>query len=156
MLRDGVEVATVTGTSYADPGLTNDTAYAYRVVAVDGHGNRSPASAATTATPTDLTAPATPTAVTATPGDGRVDLTWPANTEPDLATYRVLRDGVEIATVTGTSFTDTALVYALVAVDTHGNRSATGPSTSATPTDTSRIVAMSFCEPRSWPSPLSS
>ncbi|MGY6757717.1 fibronectin type III domain-containing protein [Klenkia terrae] len=142
VLRDGVEVATVTGTSYTDPGLTNDTAYAYRVVAVDGHGNRSPASAATTATPTDLTAPATPGAVTATPGDGRVDLTWPANTEPDLATYRVLRDGVEIATVTGTSFTDTALVadraysYALVAVDTHGNRSATGPSTSATPTDT--------------------
>ena len=28
-------------------------------------------------------------------------LTWTANTEPDLATYRVLRNGVEIATVTG-------------------------------------------------------
>ena len=40
------EVATVTGgTAYADTGLVNDRDHAYTLVAVDGHGNRSVASA---------------------------------------------------------------------------------------------------------------
>jgi len=142
VLRDGVEVATVTGTSYTDTGLVNDRSYAYRLVAVDTHGNRSVPSAAVSATPTDLTAPAVPTGLAATGGDEQVTLTWTANTEPDLATYRVLRDDIEIATVTGaTSYLDTAVVddttyaYRLVAVDTHGNRSAPTAPVTATPTD---------------------
>jgi chitodextrinase/Tol biopolymer transport system component len=142
VLRDGVEVATVTGaTSYTDTGLTDDRTYAYRLVAVDTHGNRSPASAPVAATPADVTAPATPTGLATVRGDGRVDLTWTANAEPDLASYRVLRDGVEVATVTGTSYTDTGLTndvvhgYQLVAVDTHGNRSAPTALVEGTPTD---------------------
>ncbi len=142
MLRDGTEVATVTGTSYTDTGLVNDRSYAYRIVAVDTHGNRSAPSAAVSATPTDLAPPAAPTGLVAVRGDGQVALSWTANPEPDLATYRVLRDGTEVATVTGTSYTDTGLVndrayaYRIVAVDTHGNRSAASdPAVSATPTD---------------------
>ncbi len=129
VLRDGVEVASVTGTSHLDLGLTNDTTYTYTVVAVDTHGNRSAPSAAVPVTQTDLTPPGAPTGLAAVRGDGSVSLTWNANPESDLADYRVLRDGVEIATVIGTSYTDTGLTndvtytYTLVAVDTHGNRS---------------------------------
>ncbi|MGY1764193.1 fibronectin type III domain-containing protein [Geodermatophilus sp. SYSU D00779] len=139
VLRDGVEVAAVTGTTYLDPGLTNDRTYTYTLVAVDGHGNRSPASAAVQVTPTDLTPPAAPTGLTAVRGDGRVTLAWAANAEPDLASYRVLRDGVEVATVTGTTYTDAGLVndttyrYTLAAVDTHGNRSVSSAAATATP-----------------------
>ncbi|WP_157519421.1 fibronectin type III domain-containing protein [Modestobacter sp. Leaf380] len=144
LLRNGTEVATVTGTTTTvDTGLVNDTTYTYTLVAVDTHGNRSPASApAVSATPTDLTPPAVPTGLTAVRGDGRVTLSWTAATEPDLAFYRVLRDGVEVATrttpahVDGGLTNDTVYRYALVAVDTHGNRSAaSAPPVAATPTD---------------------
>ena len=139
VLRDGVEVATVTGaTTYTDAPLINDTTYRYTLVAVDGHGNRSVSSAAVSATPHELEAPAPPTGLTATAGDRRVDLAWNANTEPDLAGYRVLRDGVQVATVSGTTYLDTGLVndrtyrYTVVAVDTHGNRSAPSAAVAVT------------------------
>ena len=149
VLRDGVEVATVTGsTGYVDTGLTNDTTYVYRLVAVDTHGNRSVSSSPASATPTDLGVPATPTGLTATPGDAQVTLSWAANSEPDLASYRVLRDGVEVATVTGTTaFNDTGLTngttygYTLVAVDTHGNRSPATATVTALPVDTTPPAA---------------
>ena len=141
VLRNGVEIATVTGTAYTDTGRTNDVTYTYTLVAVDTSGNRSAASAPASATPTDLTAPAAPTGLVATAGENRVALSWTANAEPDLATYRVLRNGVEIATVTGTAYTDTGLTndvtytYTLVAVDTHGNRSPASAPAAATPRD---------------------
>ena len=141
VLRDGVEVASVTATSYLDLGLTNDVTYTYTVVAVDTHGNRSAPSASVSVTPTDLTPPAAPTGLAAVRGDGSVSLTWNASPEADLADYRVLRDGIEVATVTGTSHIDTALTndvtysYTLVAVDTHGNRSVSSDPVNATPTD---------------------
>ena len=57
-------------------------------------------------------------------------LSWAANAEADLASYRVVRDLVEIATVTpSTGYVDLGLTndtdyaYTVVAVDTHGNRS---------------------------------
>ena len=138
LLRDGVQVVALSGTTFVDAGLTNDTTYSYTLAAVDTHGNRSADSPPVTATPTDLAAPAAPTGLGAVRGDGRVDLSWTANTEPDVATYRVLRDGVEVATVAGTAYSDTGrtndvtYTYRLVAVDTHGNRSPT--TTPAAPT----------------------
>ena len=95
-----------------------------------------------TAAPADTTAPAAPTGLTATPGDRMVALSWTATGEPDLAGYRVLRGGLEVTTVTGTTcWTDSGLTngttytYAIVAVDTADNRSAASTPVDATPAD---------------------
>ncbi|GAA1244145.1 hypothetical protein GCM10009665_38700 [Kitasatospora nipponensis] len=50
LYRDGVRVATVTGTSYTDTGLNPSTAYRYTVTASDAAGNTSAASTPVTAT----------------------------------------------------------------------------------------------------------
>jgi hypothetical protein len=88
----------------------------------------------------DTTPPAAPTGVTATPGPGQVTLNWTANIEGDLAGYRVLRDGVQVASLGKvTSYVSTGLVstqsYSFVvrAVDTTGNVSANSAAVSATP-----------------------
>ena len=56
-----------------------------------------------------------------------VDISWNANTEPDLHSYLVYRDGVKIAEVTTTYYNDSGLssnttyVYEVSAKDAHGN-----------------------------------
>ena len=56
-----------------------------------------------------------------------VDISWNANTEPDLYRYLVYRDGLKIAEVTTTFYNDSGLssnttyVYEVSAKDTHGN-----------------------------------
>jgi len=148
--RGGQLVATIpvaappstTPTSYRDSGLANGTVRTYAVTAVDGHGNESPTST-TSATPADTTAPGAPGGLATTPGDRQVQLSWTASPASDVATYRVLRDGIEIATVpaTATSYTDTtptngrAYAYAVVAVDTAANRSPASTTATATPRD---------------------
>ncbi|WP_147252111.1 fibronectin type III domain-containing protein [Blastococcus sp. TF02-9] len=136
--RNGTVIATVTGTGYTDTGLVNGTSYGWSLVVVDTSGNRSSATT-TTAVPRDTDVPAAPTGLAATPGDGQVALSWATNAEADLRHYELSRDGVPIATVTGTGYTDTGLVngssytYTLVAVDTSDNRSGASAPASATP-----------------------
>jgi PKD repeat protein len=55
VFRDGVVVATVTGTSHSDAGLSAETTYMYEVEAFDAAGNRSGKSA-----PASVTTPAAP------------------------------------------------------------------------------------------------
>ena len=90
--------------------------------------------------PADTTAPSVPTGLSATAGDGTVALSWSASSDDvGVAGYRVLRDGVQVATPTGTSFADsgrtngTTYSYAVKAVDAAGNVSAASGSVSATP-----------------------
>lgn len=134
--------SSVTGTSYTDTGLTNGTRYNYVLLAVDSAGNTS-ASATISAAPADSAPPAAPAGVKAGVGDGRVVLTWTGNTEPDLAGYRVYRDGsttpVNAALLTGSAFTDTGLTngtsysYVVTAVDSAGNESAASSAVTAAP-----------------------
>ena len=98
----------------------------------------------------DTTPPATPSNVTAAPGDGSVALAWNANTETDLAGYDVFRGtSLPVSTsgaalngstpLTSNSYTDTSAFngttyhYVVVARDSSGNRSAPSPAVSATP-----------------------
>ncbi|MDX6681109.1 MAG: hypothetical protein QOG94_1148 [Solirubrobacteraceae bacterium] len=99
---------------------------------------------------TDTTAPAAPTNVSASAGDGHVDLAWSPNAEPDLAGYDVFRDtGLPVSTagaplngatpIGSTEFSDALAVngttyqYVVVARDVAGNRSAPSAAVSAMP-----------------------
>ncbi len=126
--RDGVLVGTSTTASFSDIGLVAKTTYTYEVSAVDVSGNEGQKSTPATVTTPDLTPPAQVTGLTANAvGETQVDLTWSANTEPDLDHYNIYRDGVLVGTSTTTSFSDTGLVakttytYEVSAVDTVGN-----------------------------------
>src|SRR5215218_7569242 len=97
----------------------------------------------------DTTPPAPPANVAAVGGDGRVTLTWTANSEPDFAAYNVYRSttlpvGTAAAPLNGTTklaspgYVDqtvtngTTYHYAVEAVDSSGNK-AVAAAVSATP-----------------------
>jgi uncharacterized protein (DUF1800 family)/fibronectin type 3 domain-containing protein len=102
----------ITGTSYSNTGLTNGTAYYYKVAGVNGAG-AGPMSNEATATPR---APlAAPVNLTANPGDAQITLTWSAvNGATAYNVYRGTASGGQASTpvasnVTATSFTNTGL-----------------------------------------------
>jgi chitodextrinase len=148
VFRDGgaTPIATVTGSAFSDTGLTTGTAHTYAVSAFDAAGNESapsiPASA-TTLVSADTQPPTAPTNLTATAaGTSQINLAWRASRDNvGVAGYHVFRDGgaTPIATLTGTSFSDTGLAagsthtYTVAAVDAAGNQSAqSSPPASAT------------------------
>jgi len=133
VFRDGVQVANVAGTSYSNTGLTANTAYSYAVAAYDAAGNTSAQSlAVATATLADTTAPNAPASLTATSNStSQVNLSWQAPTDNVGVTgYNLYRDGVKVASLTGTSYSDTGLssgtayAYNVSAVDAASNESA--------------------------------
>lgn len=138
-------VASPTGTSYVDTGLTNGATYGYTVSAIDAAGNESAPSDQVTVTPgpPDVTAPTVPTNLAAVAGDARVSLTWTASTDAvGVLLYRVYRNGVQVSPAllpTGTSYVDTQLTngvqvsYTVSAVDTSLNESAQSSAVVATP-----------------------
>jgi len=144
LYRDGVEIADVSGTSYADSGLADGTAHSYTVAAYDAAGNVSAASDGVTATPADLTAPNPPTNLTAAdvPADngGSVTLSWDAVS--DATSYTLYRDGLPIASgLSSVSYTDATAItgttysYAVSATDAAGNESAASAPASAASLD---------------------
>lgn len=151
--RNGVDLTgatAVTGTSFTDTTTTGGTTYSYTVSAVDAAGNRSAESSTATVTtplPPDTTAPTVPTSVTAVAASPTtVTVSWTASTDAvGVASYRVRRDGVDLAgAVGGTSYVDATVVastgysYTVSAVDAAGNRSA--ESTAATVVTPAPIV----------------
>jgi unsaturated chondroitin disaccharide hydrolase len=97
--------------------------------------------------PPDTTAPAVPTGLTATAGDGSVRLDWADNRESDLAGYQVYRQNADgtwppspLASPTSSAFTNLGLTngtpytYRVTARDTADNESRPSAEVSATPT----------------------
>ena len=106
------------------------------------------------ASPTDLTAPAAPTGVSALANAVSVQLNWAANTEPDLAGYTVLRSPTNAGPyfivargMTNNAFTDKSAnlpqpyYYVVQAVDRSLNTSVNSAQVSATPTAGPALVA---------------
>jgi fibronectin type 3 domain-containing protein len=101
----------------------------------------------------DLAAPAAPADVVATPGDGRNTLEWNANTEADVAGYRVYGGTDELVQLNaahrlspatpqaGRTFSHDGLTngtvyrYVVTAVDRAGNESVASTTVDATPQD---------------------
>ena len=135
--RDGAVIGTTPSTSFTDNAIAAATAYSYSVVAIDGGGNRSDPVSATVTTPADTVPPSTPTGLTgkASSSPRRVKLTWlPSTDDVGVTAYRVYRQGVVIATVGATSYTDLAVAkstrygYAISALDVVGNESPLSPT----------------------------
>ncbi|MFN8061822.1 MAG: hypothetical protein U0Q12_21870 [Vicinamibacterales bacterium] len=118
-----------------------DVSRCYAVRAVETLGRATvegPLSPPTCVTPRDTFAPQAPQRLSAVGSAGGVNMFWEANTEADLAGYLVLRaaapgeptEALDEQPTRDTTFHDTSAtpgvryVYAIVAVDTHGNRSA--------------------------------
>ena len=109
----------------------------------------------------DVTPPAAPTGLSASAGDGSVDLSWNANGEGDLAGYTIYRSTNSGGPYTaiaglqsGTSYTDggvtngTTYYYVVTASDTTGNESADSNEADATPSggpaDTPDVAAADY------------
>jgi chitodextrinase len=138
----GTPIATITGTTYSDTGLSSSTLYTYTVSARDAANNESAESSQasdTTFTP-DVTAPTTPASLTATVVSAfQIDLSWIASTDNVGVTgYKIYRDGSLIDTITVTTYQDTGLststlyTYTVSAIDAALNESAQSLSDSGT------------------------
>jgi chitodextrinase len=150
VFRDGVQIAEVPDTSYADTTVTPDTSYSYEVVAIDAAGNVSPASAPVTASTTgapDGTAPSKPGNLSAAAASSsQVNLSWSASSDNvGVVGYNVYRNGTLLAGPTQpdpnppTTYSDdtavpgTAYTYQVSAVDAAGNESSKASVSVTTP-----------------------
>jgi parallel beta-helix repeat protein len=126
--RNGVPVASIAGTSWTDRAVVPDTLYLYQVSAQDAAGNRSAPSVvlklAWSSSLAGIPAPAAPVLTSPRRSATTVSLQWSV---VDNVTFRIYRDGVEIATANWFDFTDenlapsTLYTYTVVAVDEKGN-----------------------------------
>jgi hypothetical protein len=121
----------------AGPGV--EQCFVVRTVeTIGGTAIESEPSARACVTPRDIFPPAAPKALSAVAGPGAINLIWDANTEADLAGYVILRGEAPGDTLQPlnaepsreTRYRDTTVspgtryVYAIIAVDRAGNRSA--------------------------------
>ena len=90
----------------------------------------------------DTAAPTKPTGLTATAGLSSVTLSWTASTDDTKVTgYRIYRDGQQVGTSTGVSYSDTGLQpltqysYTVTAIDAAGNESPKSTAATATTTN---------------------
>jgi predicted phage tail protein len=138
-------------TSYTDANVTVGTPYFYKVRANNSYGESALSNEAN-ATATAITAPGAPQNLVATPGKGKVTLTWSAPSDDGgsaITGYQILRatDGGSasiITTVSATTLTyvdedgtaGTNYTYTVKAVNAIGAGSASTPVTTTPQEDT--------------------
>jgi fibronectin type 3 domain-containing protein len=153
--RAGVQIATTTGTTYANTGLAASTTYCYTVAAYDTAGNNSAQSVskcATTSASADTTAPSVPSLTVSAASSSQINLSWTTSTDTGgsgLAGYKIYRSGTLLTTTSGTSYSNTGLAagtsycYTVAAYDNAGNNSAQSTSKCTTTTTTPDTTAPS-------------
>ncbi|MEK7954408.1 malectin domain-containing carbohydrate-binding protein [Luteolibacter soli] len=134
--RGATTLGIVSTTGFSETGLTPNTAYSYSVEARDAAGNLSTASTLNVTTDPDTTPPPPPQNFVALPGNGLVALSWQApSTGGPVDHYQILRNSVELTTVTTLNYTDNAVTngttyaYQVKAVDAAGNHSTPASAT---------------------------
>jgi fibronectin type 3 domain-containing protein len=144
VFRNGTQIATPASNSYNDNNLTAGTTYSYTVSAYDNAGNVSSVSNSVSATTQgsvqDTTAPSTPTNLSASAiSSSQINLSWTVSTDNVGVTgYKIYRGGVQIATSTLNSFSNTGLIastaytYTVAAYDAAANTSSQSTPASAT------------------------
>jgi chitodextrinase len=158
------QIATPAGTTYADTTGAPNTAYSYRVRAADTAGSLGPYSnVAGATTPPDTQPPTIPGNLAATAASSsQITLSWTASTDNVAVTGYLLErcqnagctNFAQIATTTGTSYSDTGLLastsygYRVRATDAAGNlsgysaaASATTPAVTQPPTPPTNLIA---------------
>jgi chitodextrinase len=135
--RNGSQVATTSGTSWNDAGLTPATTYAYSLVAYDAAGNVSTAATASGTTAPDTQAPTSPILTVTVNSRKQTNVSWTASTDNVQVTgYRVYQNGLLVSTTTKKSYNPRRVsgtfTYYVVAFDAAGNVSL--PSNSVTVT----------------------
>lgn len=147
----GIGMSPADQASYRDSGLRGDTRYYYRVAAFNAAGLSSVTAAvyATTATGSDVTAPAAPEGLTAAAGLERVTLKWEHHLESDFGKYNVYVNGALTASVdpvTESRYTVLGLTagqsytFAVSAVDQAGNESLLSGSVTASPEASGTLI----------------
>ncbi len=133
--KDFIPVANVERNDWTDPNTEYGHHYAYIVQRIEKEAESDPSDPAEI-TPEDKFAPAAPAGLHASSAPASIELSWDANTEPDLAGYRVYRsvDGGAFEKVADLSqvpaWSDQKVEpgktyrYAVTAVDQVGNESA--------------------------------
>ncbi|WP_342562368.1 cohesin domain-containing protein [Paenibacillus sp. FSL R7-0345] len=140
-------ITTVSGVFQASIFNTSNTAVA-RVYEFDMFG-----------TVQDYTPPGIPSGLTGSANDGQVILNWNANSESDIAGYKVYNNGVLYTTVTTTTSTVTGLnngtdyTFAVSAIDKAGNESGKANLVLA-PTPLASPTPAATPEPTPLPTPV--
>lgn len=131
--RNDSFLASASGPSYQDDSVQPNTTYTYYVIALDAAGNQSGASnLLTTNTPVVISDETAPTAPSNLQSSGitssQLTISWTASSDNvGVAGYRIFRNNVQIASTSGTSFTDgglngsTTYQYVVQAYDTSNN-----------------------------------
>jgi fibronectin type 3 domain-containing protein len=141
----------ITGTSYTQGGLSNDTTY-YYVLSATGAGGESPDSSEVFATPQMPPPPSAPTGLTAVAGNALVTLTWTASAGATSYTLkRSLTTGGPYtnfvqAGITATGFTNSMLVngttyYYVVSATGAGGESPDSSEKAGTPSAPSAPIS---------------
>jgi chitodextrinase len=130
--RGGTLIASPTTTVYDDTNVTPSTNYSYTVSAFDAASNESAQSSPlNTTTLADTSPPSVPANVhEAASTTSSISLAWnPSADNIGTTGYNIYRNGIEIKTQTGTTFTDSGLAvysgynYRISAFDAAGNTS---------------------------------
>ena len=144
--RSGTPIATNSGTTFADTGLTLNASYCYTVVATNSIGNSAPTASACAT----ILLPPTPTGLTATAtATNQINISWTATT--NTSGYILNRAGSPLATTTTTSFADTGLTantsycYTVIATNIVGSSSASTSQCATTLTNNPSLCLGRAC-----------